>query len=143
MSWVSYLPSLRKPLPMARRLSASHSLPPSTALGNQTFEVSCVCGETLTGTREIKPQTLTCPHCGSPVFVLPQDCYAETPPQRARSQTTPAKEKTARGVIEKLNRLAFWTRLREGRTKVGGQLGTAARHMRGWFKRRLNSLRLW
>lgn len=143
MSWVGCFPSPESPLPMTRRLSAFHSPRSSTAPKNQAFEVPCACGETLTGTRQTQPQTLPCPHCGAPVFVLPLDCYGSATRQTVELKAAPAKGAVSRGMIAKLNHLAFWTRIREKRTQVGGRLKSAARNMGQWFKRRLNSLRLW
>ncbi|MCA9072364.1 MAG: hypothetical protein KDA84_25740, partial [Planctomycetaceae bacterium] len=106
MSWVCCLPSLGKPV-MARQLSASRSLRSSPPLKNQVFEVPCACGELLTGIRQTKPQTLPCPHCGAPIFVLPLDCYAEAGLHRSSSKVTPSNRAVPGGVIAKLNRLAF------------------------------------
>ncbi|MCA9069604.1 MAG: hypothetical protein KDA84_11805, partial [Planctomycetaceae bacterium] len=84
-----------------------------------------------------------CPHCGAPIFVLPLDCYAEAGLHRSSSKVTPSNRAVPGGVIAKLNRLAFWTRIRERRTQWGGRLSSVARSMGDWFKRRLSSLRLW
>lgn len=124
---------------MARRLSTSRSLPASTSPGDQFFEVECSCGETVTGTREIQAQTLICPNCGEPLFVLPADCYADATPPPIRS-AAPAGS-PSEGLIEKLHRLAFWTRLRKSRSSLRGQLGSIARQMGRWVKRRLPPVR--
>src|SRR5688500_3740265 len=96
---------------MARRLSLSRSSS-NPALKNQTFEVICCCGETLTGPRELHHQEIGCPHCGKTLFVLPADQYA-TKPRSLPAGPIPQNGETSGTVIDNLNRLALWTRLKE------------------------------
>ncbi len=122
---------------MVRRVSTSRSSRRPQAFGDQTFEVVCPCGETLFGQRQPDAQTLPCPRCKAPLFVLPQDCYAgaaSLPPLHKSEQASTRR----RGLIEKLNRLAFWTRLREGRTTIRGQVGSAVRRFGEWMKTRFS-----
>ncbi len=123
---------------MSRRLSASRSSRPPAATTDQTFEVVCSCGETLGGPRRPEPQTLSCPRCKAPLFVLPRDCYAGTAPERSLRKRNP-DARSKGGLIEKLNRLAFWTRLREGRLTLGGQLARSVQRLGEWVKRRFSA----
>jgi hypothetical protein len=51
---------------------------------SQTFRVRCQCGEWLSGERTPVSQTLDCPSCSRPVFVLPASPFPEPkPPKRA------------------------------------------------------------
>ena len=117
---------------MSRRLSTSQSRPAALAPAYQTFAVECPCGESVTGQRESQAQTILCPHCGQPMFVLPADCYAES--ARGRASSAPPAGTPSSGLIDKLNRLAFWSKLRNGRRTFG----QVVRQMGRWVKRQLS-----
>ncbi len=117
---------------MLRRLSRSHSSAAPAAILEQTFEVVCFCGETLGGLREPKHQQVFCPSCGKSLFVLPADCRRAAKPRHLSKSDEPP---SSGGLIERLNRLAFWTRLRQRRTALGGRVGPMAAHVGRWLKK--------
>ncbi len=47
------------------------------------YEVGCSCGHQLTGIRKPTYQSVTCPRCGTVVFVLPIDVYPRPKPKKA------------------------------------------------------------
>ncbi len=114
---------------------------PFPRLKNQTFEVVCSCGETLSGPRELHHQEIGCPHCGKTLFVLPADQYA-TKPHSLPAGPIPQDGESSGTVIDKLNRLALWTRLKESRTSWGHRLGSLVSRMGQWVKARLRPLTL-
>lgn len=116
---------------MSRRLSTSRSRPVGLAPTDQTYEIECSCGETLFGHREIQAQTVSCPQCNKAVFVLPADCYAG--PSRERRTSASSPNAPSGGLVDKLNRLAFWSKLRNSRRSVVQKV----REMGRWVKRRL------
>jgi hypothetical protein len=109
-------------------------------LKGQTFLVVCYCGETVSGSRELSHQEIACPHCGKTLFILPADQYVAKP-RKASSGSAPADGAPSDTVIDKLHRLAFWTRLQESRRILGRQIGTFVRRMSQWVKQRLSSTR--
>lgn len=119
---------------MARRLSASRSSSSPPVLKGQTFEVVCDCGETLTGPRELDHQAIECPHCGKSLFILPADYYAEAPSRR-RLHSLSGQATASERMIDKLNRLAFWARLKEHHRAVGTQFHSLIRRVGQWVKR--------
>ena len=125
---------------MSRRVSVFGSAS-SRAQRNQTFEVVCSCGAIVTGPREVHHQAVPCPNCGKPLFVLPMDSYAGAVPRRIHQPRASSDRNTSARKIDKLNRLAFWTRLRERRTSLGGRLCSLASRAGRWVKSRLPSVR--
>lgn len=66
-----------------------------------TFQVACVCGQALTGTRKAGYQVLACPRCGQPVFVLPRSPFPPVAPlprgkQPLQEETGPRRSPTRR-----------------------------------------------
>jgi hypothetical protein len=126
---------------MTRRLSVKDSASFPVMEGDQTYEILCACGQMMSGHRQVQSQSPACPHCGKPVFVLPADCRASAAPARSRQALTPAAARSPGGVIDKLNRLAFWTKLRKSRASMGSRLSSLATRAGRWIKRRFTSRR--
>ena len=126
---------------MARRVSVFNSSSSAAVVTGQTFEVTCSCGELLSGPRKTEAQTIACPECGRRLFVLPADSYAGALPRRARRSPVPRESGSSARVIDNLNRLALWTRLRESRTSLGGHLCSLASRAGRWLKMRFSAFR--
>jgi hypothetical protein len=41
----------------------------------ELFEITCLCGQTISGQRLARPQAIECPDCGEGLFALPLDPY--------------------------------------------------------------------
>jgi DNA-directed RNA polymerase subunit RPC12/RpoP len=53
-----------------------------------SYEVVCICGQTIRGERQARHQVINCPGCGEKVFVLPRSPFTVPPDARLAASTT-------------------------------------------------------
>jgi hypothetical protein len=87
---------------MSGWLTAAHDLFRRRAGAPTPFEIQCVCGKVVEGQRSAVAQTINCPACGAPLFVLPASVYpVPKAPKRKVFVAPKAAKRTRRQPIYK------------------------------------------